>query len=255
MSIHSDKPKIYILKNGPYLVKRQNKAVGKSMVPKGKPMFTAICRIMPQVKTQRFAVRKISKCPLCDGMHTKVEFDGTETAKNTSYRERAREFEGPGLTLLDDERCALARFCHRDQGMVWSLLRRSDEPRIFEEIVKTAEECPAGRFEVHDRAGNIIKPYFEPAIEVLQDVERSVSGPLAVKGEISIESQRRHGLRNTFQNGAVPLRCPQKTSLFVTRPTRSSVIKTIRHKRKSALSIACIQKNAPPFNWRGVLGG
>lgn len=189
MNNQGEKPKIYILKNGPYLVKGKIKLTEKAVVPKGKSYaYSHLQNYSANQDTALCRCGKSNNAPFCDGRHTEVGFDGTETAQKTPYRERAREFEGSKLTLLDDERCALARFCHREQGLVWNLLRRSDEPHIYEEIVKTAEECPAGRFEVLDRAGNVIKPYFEPAIEVLQDTERGVSGPLAVKGEIPIES-------------------------------------------------------------------
>jgi CDGSH-type Zn-finger protein len=182
-------PKIHILKNGPYLITGKVTISEKAVVPVGKTYEythlqdysvgegTALCRC------------GISKnAPFCDGSHVGEEFDGTETAGNEEYYERAKGFKGPGLTLYDDGRCALARFCHREQGLVWDLVQSSNDPQIKEEIIRTAADCPAGRFEIRNNAGDIIKPYFEPAIEVLQDIEREVSGPLAVKGNISIES-------------------------------------------------------------------
>ena len=182
-------PKIHVLKNGPYLVTGKVALSEKAIVPVGKSYKyshlqdysvgegTALCRC-----------GKSKNAPYCDGAHVAEGFDGTETAGNEKYFERAQAFEGPGLTLYDDGRCSLARFCHREQGLVWELVQNSNDPHTREEIIKTAADCTIGRFEICDKEGNFIKPYFEPAIEVLQDVEREVSGPLGVKGNITIES-------------------------------------------------------------------
>src|SRR3990170_2426077 len=52
--------------------------------------------------------------PFCDGTHTKIRFDGTETASNEPYLSQAKEIEGPALKLTDaEDLCASARFCHR----------------------------------------------------------------------------------------------------------------------------------------------
>jgi len=39
--------------------------------------------------------------PYCDGTHTKIKFDGTETASRESYFNRAKKIEGPELILYD----------------------------------------------------------------------------------------------------------------------------------------------------------
>ncbi len=95
---------------------------------------------------------------------------------------------GPKLDLLDDRRCAFARFCHRDAGNVWDLVDRSDDAVYYEEAIKAATDCPAGRLVVEDKQGHAIEPDFSPSIEVLQDPERGVSGPLYVKGYVPLQS-------------------------------------------------------------------
>jgi hypothetical protein len=81
--------------------------------------------------------------PYCDGVHGRSDFDGTETASNNRYEERAKLIEGPGLDLLDDYRCALARFCHREKGDVWELVSNSDDPAAKEEAIIAANQCRA----------------------------------------------------------------------------------------------------------------
>ncbi len=40
---------------------------------------------------------------------------GDETASKAKYEDRADYMEGPGIDLMDDNRCAFARFCHREK--------------------------------------------------------------------------------------------------------------------------------------------
>ena len=100
--------------------------------------------------------------------------------------------EGPDLDLLDDNRCAFARFCHREDGNVWGLTENSDNPKYRAEAIIAASECPSGRLVAYDKTGKPIEPNYEPSIEILQDSEKEVSGPIFVKGNIPIESSEGH---------------------------------------------------------------
>jgi hypothetical protein len=63
-------------------------------------------------------VRKFEKEPFCDGTHTKIHFNGTETADDTPYLEKTEKITGPALSLIDgDNMCVHARFC---MGLVGS---------------------------------------------------------------------------------------------------------------------------------------
>ena len=61
----------------------------------------------------------------CDGAHAIHKFRGDETASKENYLDRARIYEGTGMNFLDDDRCAFARFCHRDKGNAWELAEES----------------------------------------------------------------------------------------------------------------------------------
>ena len=81
---------------------------------------------------------RTSTPPFCDGSHLEG-FDGTETAGHEPYRDRADVYPGDGVYLFDDNRCAYARFCHREDGDVWSLTEASYDPHYKREAVRA---CP-----------------------------------------------------------------------------------------------------------------
>ena len=187
---NKDECKITISKDGPYIV--------TGNVPLSEKVITPLCdgtyeyregRELPQSETYALCRCGKSKTPpFCDGSHVECGFDGTETAANNKFSERVElKMTGPEVDLLDDGRCALARLCHRKNGDMWTIIRSTD-PFDMKDVIEGARECPAGRLVVKDKDGNTIEEDFEPAIEVLQDPERRVSGPLYVKGHITLES-------------------------------------------------------------------
>ena len=89
--------------------------------------------------------------------------------------------------MMDDHRCAFARFCHRTAGTAWELIKQSDDPLLKEEAIKAANECPAGRLVAVEKDGTAIEPEYGPEIVVLQDPERGVSCGIFVKGGIPLQ--------------------------------------------------------------------
>ena len=127
--------------------------------------------------------------PFCDGTHLKVNFDGSETASHTLYRDEAVAIEGPGLTLSDAKiLCASARFCHRAGG-IWNIMRTSNKPGDKKIAIEEAADCPSGRLVVYDKeTGKPIEPSLEPSIVSIEDPYIKTSGPLWVRGGIPIKS-------------------------------------------------------------------
>jgi len=127
--------------------------------------------------------------PFCDGTHAKIRFDGTERATRKPYVRQAEIFDGPTLVLSDaEELCAFARFCDPG-GKIWSLIEETDDPKVRELAIREANHCPAGRLVVHDKkTSKEIEKELSPAIGVVEDPALGVSGPLWVRGGITIES-------------------------------------------------------------------
>ena len=181
--------KITIQKNGPYLV--------TGFVPlfethiENRRGLNEYHKVKEYPRVEQY---KLCRCghtstpPFCDGSHSTTAFNGTETAQRRPYMQRAREQRGPALILMDDNRCALARFCHKEHGDAWELTEKSDNTRLREEAIQAACDCPSGRLVAIDELGNAIEPDFEPSIEILQDIAYGVSAPIFVKGYIPIES-------------------------------------------------------------------
>jgi len=126
--------------------------------------------------------------PYCDGSHTRIEFDGTETAPDIPYLEQAAEYDGPDLRLTDAELyCAGAGFCHRAGG-TWRLTRDSADPEARQTAIEEACECPSGRLVAWGRDGRAIEPEFEPSIGLVEDTQGRKTGPIWVRGGIPVES-------------------------------------------------------------------
>ncbi len=186
---HQKKCNIKILKNGPYLVTGNVPLSEKIIVSKGKINVLMDGRILPQAEEYALCrCGKSKKAPFCDNSHEKTGFNGAEKASRETYEDRAELTEGPDLYLLDDNRCAFTRFCHREHGKVWDLTENSHNPIYREEAITAASECPTGRLVAYDKSGKAIEPEYEPSIEILQDPEKQASGPISVKGNIPIES-------------------------------------------------------------------
>lgn len=191
MSVDKNDRKIKIVKDGPYLVSGSMPLTEKIITSGHESYEYKEGRTFPREEFYALCRCGSSKeMPYCDGTHSKVGFDGSETASREPYIKRAELIEGPGLDLTDDESlCAVARFCHREEGSAWEFIEKSDDPKLKEQAIKAACECPAGRLVVWDKAsGEAIEPFYEPSIVIIQDPEKDVSGPIWVRGGIPIES-------------------------------------------------------------------
>lgn len=204
--MHEKNYRIKILKNGPYLVTGNIPLSEKIISVNAKGNMYIDGRQLPQSEKYLLCRCGMSKnAPFCDGTHVKIGFDGTETAINNTYESRSELLEGPGIDLLDDNRCAFARFCHREKGDVWQLVINSDNEENIQEAIRGACDCPSGRLVVRDKQGNEIEPEYEPSIDIIQDYQMKVSGGLFVKGGIPIESS--DGSTYEIRNRVVLCRC------------------------------------------------
>jgi len=127
--------------------------------------------------------------PFCDGTHAAIGFDGTETASRQAVMEQAEVIDGPGMQLADaEDLCAFARFCDPN-GKVWSQVGRTDDPGPRKHFVRQVGMCPAGRLIAIDkRNGSAVEPALAQSIGVVEDPAEECSGPLWIRGGISLLS-------------------------------------------------------------------
>jgi len=206
MSEENKKCRIRIVKGGPYVITGSVPIAEKIIVFKRGEYELEPGRELPQSDSYALCRCGRSKnAPFCDGAHLQTGFSGEETASREEYRKRAKLIEGPGVDLLDDGRCAFARFCHRKGGDAWELTERSGAEENRSEAITAACECPAGRLTAVDKDGNEYEPAYDPSINIIQDPERNVSGGIFVKGRIPIESA--DGTTYELRNRVVLCRC------------------------------------------------
>ncbi len=183
---------VTIKKNGPYIVSgniplaKEISVAGKSGEPekwrKGesypKQAGCALCRC-----------GKSANKPFCDGHHISSKFDGTETASKKKHQQQARRIFGPGLDLADAPGfCSSARFCHLSGG-TWENVKHSNNAKSKKIAIQTACNCPSGRLVVYNKGSKKpIEPAFEPSIKVMEDSQAKVSGPLCLRGGITLIS-------------------------------------------------------------------
>lgn len=182
--------RIEITQDGPYVVSGGVPLAEEAITPVGGHMEYRVSRVLA-----RGSVYALCRCgrtsnpPFCDGAHIKARFDGTERAPREPYEERADTLPGMGVFLLDDNRCAFARFCHREDGDVWSMTERSGNPRVKSEAIRASSDCPAGRLvHVDAQDGTVYEPELAPQISLLQDPQKGVSGPYVVRGGVTLIS-------------------------------------------------------------------
>lgn len=198
--------KIKILKDGPYVVTGNIKLSEKIITSQGKGYVYREGRELPQAKTYTLCrCGKSKNPPFCDGAHSKCDFHGDETASKADFIDRAEVLIGADLDMRDDHRCAFARFCHRNDGTAWELIKQSDNPTLKNEAIKAASECPAGRLVAVEKSGAFIEPEYEPEIVILQDPERGASCGIFVKGGIPLQSA--DGSLYEMRNRMVLCRC------------------------------------------------
>jgi CDGSH-type Zn-finger protein len=203
-----DRSKIRISKNGPYLVSGRIPLIKKiiGIDAEGysyewrdgkkypsKDNYT-LCRC-GQSKDKAF----------CDGTHTKVNFNGTETASREPYLSQAERIDGPALELTDARKlCAAARFCDRAGG-IWNLTQQSLDSEAKRIAIEEAGNCPSGRLVAWDKQGKAIEPKFEPSICLVEDPQEGMRGPIWVRGGIPVESA--DGSTYEIRNSVTLCRC------------------------------------------------
>jgi len=201
--------RIKIIPSGPYHVTGNIPIREMIITPKGHHNELVEGRALPQSAEYFLCRCRHSKnAPFCDGAHKQAHFDGKETASKAPYKDRIEDTtEGETMTLLDDNRCAYARFCHRDGGSVWELTEQDSDPQKRSEALIAARECPAGRLVQISKTGEALEEENNPEIIIAQDPAQGTSAGIFVRGPIVIESA--DGTEYEVRNRVALCRCGQ----------------------------------------------
>lgn len=149
--------------------------------------------------------------PYCDGSHEAHDWDPTVTAPVEKLLSDAEVFEGPELSLTDNERyCVFARFCD-GKGRVWNLVGESDDPQKKDYTIHEANMCPGGRLSAWDnKTEKPFEPHYDPSLGLIEDRPLAISGGLWIRGGIPLE--REDGTTYEIRNRQVACRCGQSSN-------------------------------------------
>ena len=191
------KPKrIRVMKNGPYLVEGGIPLVHKTQVvsAQGEPLTWQNDGPIPGSKDKYILCRcgKSSTFPLCDGNHTKIHFDGTETADTGTHE--TRRFEMPnttGMTAYNDPYlCMESGFCGFADANFEQMLTRTSDPKMRALLAAMIERCPSGSLSYRlPENGPEIEPDLPQQIAATTEItsDGPIDGPLWVSGSIPVQ--------------------------------------------------------------------
>ena len=180
----SDGMRIKTTANGPYMV------LGEIPLKEETAKKDAMGRPEKWAETKKqymdgtYALCRCGKSndkPFCTGDH--IGFDGTETAKRSTFEESAKVcVSADGVELLQDPiLCVGAGFCHASKN-VDRMVKKKDTLDI---ALQQTYDCPGGSLLIKID-GEPQEPQFDKTISVTAVPPRS--GPLWVKGGIPVES-------------------------------------------------------------------
>ena len=181
--------KIKVKKNGPYVLIGSIPLNEEIIAKENGVMVYQKSKSLPYAaQTHLCRCGSSKKAPYCDGVHAKIGFNGSETASRDAYVERAEFLPGNLTNLLDDHRCAIARFCYKRNGTAWELVKRADTDALKHEAIAAALDCPAGRLTALSKSNQPYEYTYIPEVVVAQDQDKDCSAGLFVRGNIPLES-------------------------------------------------------------------
>ena len=201
--------RIVVSKDGPYIVSGNAPLADQTVVTDAQGNSQS------WEEGNKYSVRKgyaLCRCghsnskPFCDGTHTKIGFDGTETASRASYLDQAKAFDGSALRLTDAEGlCASARFCDPN-GKVWTQVAHTDDPAVRAMFVRQVNDCPSGRLVAWDKAtGSPVEHRLPISIGLIEDPAEHCSGLIWLRGGIAVVSA--DGFEYEVRNRMTLCRC------------------------------------------------
>ena len=207
--------KISIQDQGPYLVTGDVRLVKKTQIVTefGEPIAWEKDGDLPAPVTY-----ELCRCghsadkPFCDGTHSSIDWDGSETAPaNTSAERRETHPGGKQIAVRRDyDVCCSSGFCATRLTNIQRMLAASkpDDINLRSQVIAMVERCPSGSYTYSiEGAGKDIEPDLPKQIAVTTEITASgpIDGPLWVTGGIQIE--RADGQPVEVRNRVTLCRC------------------------------------------------
>ena len=178
--------KITVRPDGPYIVRGGIPLVRKSQVMSehGEPLSwkdEGTISAEGDYRLCRCGQSKIK--PLCDGTHTKIDFDGNEAADTGPISGRSKIRRSTKIFSQDDHSiCVHSGFCRDRISDIWKMRRESEDAQVLTKIIDKIDNCPSGALAYALEAdGEMIEPELPKEVTVIPD------GPLWISGGIQVE--------------------------------------------------------------------
>ncbi len=206
--MEEEKKKYYIKvkPDGPYLV-YGNPPIDQEIIIPNEDGISWLYQKGIHFEKEPKADGRISLCrcgvsknhPFCDGAHKHIEWDSKENSNKKTYEEEAQKFVGPEYTLEDNDKyCVGAQFCFAG-GEAWDIVAKKNDKEQNDILFHEVSHCPSGRLVLRKRSsGEIVDYPFPPSLAILEQPGLKISGPIWVKGGITIvdEDGKAYEVRN-----------------------------------------------------------
>ena len=151
-----------------------------------------------------------SNKPFCDGVHKKIEFDGTETADTEPTADRHRIHDGTEIVVKrDGSLCMHAGFCVARTRRIPEMMADTDDSDVRAQVIGMIDRCPSGSYVYAlDDKGPDIEADLPVAIAVTEESD-SIAGALWVTGGIPV--QRADGEPFETRNRVTLCRCGESS--------------------------------------------
>jgi CDGSH-type Zn-finger protein len=187
--------KIVVRKNGPYIVHGDVPLVRKAQVVSehGEPLTWKKGEAIETSEAYTLCrCGQSSKKPFCDGMHARIDFDGTESADTSVTAERQVIYAGGTKIVVkrDYSLCMRSGFCGNRITDVQKMVPDTDDTQVRAQVMAMIERCPSGSFTYSIEEGEAdIEPDLPRQVAVTTEItsDGPIAGPLWVTGNIPIE--------------------------------------------------------------------
>lgn len=190
-----DIKKIVVQEDGPYTVHGGVPLVRKAQVVSehGEPLTWKTGAAIKATETYILCrCGQSGDKPFCDGTHTEIDFDGTESADSDVTAERRVTFAG-GTNIVvryDDYLCMESGFCANRATDVKHMVPHTADTQVRAQVMAMIERCPSGAYTYSIEQGEAdIEPDLPRQIAVTTETtaDGPIAGPLWVTGNIPIE--------------------------------------------------------------------